>query len=226
MIEEYKVIYQGSESEITEKRSRFIATIHPVDTEESALEFIEKIKKTYWNATHNCYAYTIGINHELKRCSDDGEPSGTAGKPMLDVLLGDDIHNVAVVVTRYFGGTLLGTGGLIRAYQAAVKEGLSHAMITNKILGNKLLIHTNYNEIGKLQYTASQMDLNILETNYTDIVSMLLLVPDNKMSAFIKKWSTVTNGKEQIINQGKVYFANINKEIIVFDLQESTSKTI
>lgn len=218
MVDEYKVIYQGNVSEIIEKKSRFIATIHPIETEESALEFIEKIKKLNWNASHNCFAYTIGMHHEIKRCSDDGEPSGTAGKPMLDVLLGENIHNVVVVVTRYFGGTLLGTGGLIRAYQGAVKEGLTHAIIADKILGNKLLIETNYNEIGKLQYTASQMELNILKTDYTDIVSVLIIVPDNQLVTFTKKWTTITSGKEQIINQGKVYFAIINKEVIVFDL--------
>ncbi|ROR30355.1 putative YigZ family protein [Mobilisporobacter senegalensis] len=226
MKEEYKVIYQGSESEISEKKSRFIASIGPVDSEEDANIFIEKIKKNHWNATHNCFAYTIGMNHELTRCSDDGEPSGTAGKPMLDILLGEDIHNIVVVVTRYFGGTLLGTGGLIRAYQGAVKEGLTHALIVNKMLGNKLLICTNYNEIGKLQYISSQMELYILDTDYADMVHVTLLVPDNKLTAFIKKWTTVTNGKEQITNQGKVYFTIVEKEVIVFDLQEATSKTI
>lgn len=226
MIEEYKAIYQGNQSEIIEKKSRFIATTHPVESEESALRFIEKIKKSNWNASHNCFAYTIGVNHEIKRCSDDGEPSGTAGKPMLDILLGENIHNVAVVVTRYFGGTLLGTGGLIRAYQSAVKEGLKQAIIVDKILGNKLLIQTNYNEIGKLQYTASQMELNILKTDYTDVVSAFIIVPENQLATFTRKWATITNGKEQVVNQGKVYFAIINKEVIVFDLHESTSKTI
>ena len=95
-----------------EKKSRFIATVVPVETEEEALAFIESMRKKYWNATHNCFAYSIGERQEILRCSDDGEPSGTAGKPMLDVLIGEELHNVAVVVTRYFGGTLLGTGAL------------------------------------------------------------------------------------------------------------------
>lgn len=218
MKDEYKVVYQGSECEIAEKKSRFIASICPVTSEEEADNFIEKIKKKHWNASHNCYAYTLGENHELTRCSDDGEPSGTAGKPMLDVLLGEDIHDVAAVVTRYFGGTLLGTGGLIRAYQASVKKGLTQAVIIHKILGNKLLIKTNYNEIGSLQYIVSQMELNILSTDYSDVVDTVLLVPDDKLAAFTKRWTNVTNGREQIIDQGRVYFAAANKDVIVSEL--------
>ena len=121
----YKVVYAGGEGEIIEKKSRFIATVRPVECEEEAAAFIGAIKKQYWDATHNCSAFTIGRNHELTRCSDDGEPSGTAGRPMLDVLLREDIHNAAVVVTRYFGGTLLGTGGLVRAYQKSTQAGLA-----------------------------------------------------------------------------------------------------
>ena len=109
----YKTVYKGGTGEIEEKKSRFIASIEPVTSEEEAVAFFNKKKKEYWDARHNCTAFTIGEKHENTRCSDDGEPSGTAGRPMLDVLLREDIHNVAVVVTRYFGGTLLGTGGLV-----------------------------------------------------------------------------------------------------------------
>lgn len=103
MLERYKTVYRGKEGEIIEKKSRFIATVRLVETEEEALAFIEEMKKKYWNATHNCFAYVIGERRECVRCSDDGEPSGTAGKPMLDVLLGEELYNTAVVVTRYFG---------------------------------------------------------------------------------------------------------------------------
>lgn len=133
MLSQYKTVYKGGEGEIVEKKSRFIATVVPVHSEEEALKFVEAMKKKYWNATHNCYAYVIGENHELQRYSDDGEPGGTAGKPMLDVLIGEEIHNAAIVVTRYFGGTLLGTGGLVRAYSAAAKQGLASSVIITKI---------------------------------------------------------------------------------------------
>ena len=118
MLEKYKVVYKGGQDEIIEKKSRFIATVAPVESEEKALAFIEAMKKKYWDARHNCFAYVIGERGQLAGCSDDGEPSQTAGKPMLDVLLGEEIRNIVVVVTRYFGGTLLGTGGLVRAYKS------------------------------------------------------------------------------------------------------------
>ena len=106
----FKIVYKGGEGEIVEKKSRFIAYVKPVDTEEEAAAFIEEIKKKNWDARHNCAAAVIGKNNEFTRCNDDGEPAGTAGKPMLEVLLGEGVHNVAVVVTRYFGGILLGIG--------------------------------------------------------------------------------------------------------------------
>ena len=112
-----KTVYAGGEGEIVEKKSRFIATVRPVSSEEEAVAFINEMKKKYWDARHNCSAFVIGDRQEISRCSDDGEPAQTAGRPMLDVLLKEEIHNVCVVVTRYFGGTLLGTGGLVRAYQ-------------------------------------------------------------------------------------------------------------
>ena len=116
MDREDRTVYEGGQGEIIEKKSRFIATVKPVKTEEEALEFIESLKKKYWDATHNCFAYIISGGTPLKRCSDDGEPSGTAGRPMLDVLEGESLSDVAVAVTRYFGGTLLATAGLVRAH--------------------------------------------------------------------------------------------------------------
>ncbi|WP_304943980.1 IMPACT family protein, partial [Vallitalea guaymasensis] len=116
MVEKYLTIFEDNEAELVEKKSRFIATIKHVETEEEIKDFLEGIRKKYWNATHNVFAYTIGLKQPLERCSDDGEPSGTAGMPILEVIRGSKLHNVIVVVTRYFGGTLLGTGGLVRAY--------------------------------------------------------------------------------------------------------------
>ena len=131
MQKEYKIVENGGEGEIIEKKSRFISTVRPVADEEEALAFIDEMRKKYWNASHNCYAYVIGEHKDtmIMRCSDDGEPGQTAGKPMLDVLLGENLRNTAVVVTRYFGGTLLGTGGLVRAYSKAVQEGLNNSEV-------------------------------------------------------------------------------------------------
>ena len=126
---EWLTLYKGGIGEYEEKKSRFIATLEPVSSEEAATEFIASIKKKYWDARHNCSAFVIGSGGEKTRCSDDGEPSGTAGRPMLNVLVGEHITNACVVVTRYFGGTLLGTGGLVRAYSGSAKQGIEKSGI-------------------------------------------------------------------------------------------------
>ena len=195
MLPEYRTIYRGGEDEIVEKKSRFIATVVPVNTEEEALEFVEKTRKKYWDARHNCFAYIIGERGQLQRCSDDGEPNGTAGKPMLDVLLGNELRNVAVVVTRYFGGTLLGTGGLVRAYSAAVQEGLKESLIIEKFLCRRVRMSMDYTMLGKMQYLAAKLNLMILDTLYTEGVEMQLLVPDTQYAAFIKEVTEASNGK-------------------------------
>lgn len=178
-MEQYKTVLEGGTGEIIEKKSRFIATVRPVRNEEEALAFLEEMRKQYWDARHNCYAYSVGRNREYTRCSDDGEPSGTAGRPMLDVILGEDIYNIAVVVTRYFGGVLLWTGGLVRAYSKAVQEGLSESLLIEKKKGISLKITTDYTGIGKIQYIAGERQIPILDSEYTDKVVLKLLVPNS-----------------------------------------------
>ena len=179
----YKTVYQGGVGEIEEKKSRFIASVEPVSSEEEAIAFFNKKKKEYWDARHNCTAFTIGAKHENTRCNDDGEPSGTAGRPMLDVLLREDIHNVAVVVTRYFGGTLLGTGGLVRAYQKSVQEGLANSVIITRQQGAKMMIRTDYTNLGKIQYLLAGAGITILDTEYTDGVCIHTMVPSEQLAA-------------------------------------------
>lgn len=217
MASEYKVVYAGGEGEITEKKSRFIATVKPVRSEEEALLFIESMRKKYWNARHNCFAYVIGAHSELQRFSDDGEPGGTAGKPMLEVLLGEGLHDVAVVVTRYFGGILLGTGGLVRAYQAAVKEGIAASTIIAKIQGYKLTIGTDYTGLGKIQYILGQRGISILSAEYTDSVKLECMVPDGECKAVTDEITEGTSG-QAVIEVGDVcYFAEIDGKIALFE---------
>ena len=217
MPEEYKTLLEGGVGEVTEKKSRFIATAMPVNSEEEAVLFIESIKKKYWDARHNCSAFVVGRNHELKRCSDDGEPSQTAGKPILDVLLAEDIHNAVIVVTRYFGGTVLGTGGLVRAYTKAAKEGLLNSKVITKHMGLCLTVDTDYNGIGKLQYLCGQMDITILDIQYTDRVGMELLVPWAQVGGLKKKIIEATSGKAGLIDGSQVWFGKVGNEIKVFD---------
>ena len=146
----YRVLLEGGEGEYVEKKSRFIATLRKCESEEEAARFVEEMKKKYWDARHNCHAFIIGDRGELTRCSDDGEPSGTAGRPMLEVLTGAELRNAAVVVTRYFGGVLLGTGGLVRAYTQAVKEGLKNCKAGRMCYGHLVRITTDYVWIGRI----------------------------------------------------------------------------
>lgn len=195
MNQQYKILYDGGTGEITEKKSRFIATTLPVECEAEAVAFIEGKRKQYWDASHNCFAYVIGEQNQIQRCSDDGEPAQTAGRPMLDVLLGEEIHNICVVVTRYFGGTLLGTGGLVRAYSGAVKEGLKQSCIMEKCPGKQLTVTTDYQGIGKIQYILAQKGILPQNTEYGEQVSVNLLVPIGQVNAVKKEITEATNGR-------------------------------
>ena len=218
MLSQYRTVYLGSEAEIVEKKSRFIVTVKPVRTEEEAIAFIEGIKKKYWNATHNCSAYVIGDHFQIQRCSDDGEPSGTAGKPMLDVLLGEELHDTAVVVTRYFGGTLLGTGGLVRAYQASTKAGLEASTVITKMYGHKVSIETDYTGLGKIQYILGQRGITILNSEYTDKVFLEVLLPDTEVKSIMSEVTEGTNGQAVIEIIKECYFANVNDEMKIFEV--------
>ena len=203
-------MYQGGEGEIVEKKSRFIATVAPVRTEEEALSFIEAVRKKYWDARHNCFAYVIGERNESARCSDDGEPQGTAGKPMLDVLIGNRLHNTAVVVTRYFGGVLLGTGGLVRAYSAAVKEGIASSVIITRIRGVKLEISTDYTGLGKIQYILGQRGIRILNSEYTDAVRLEVLLAEEVKEQVKAEITEGTNGQAGLNETEALWFAEID----------------
>lgn len=202
---EYKTIAGECSGEITEKKSRFIATLCPVETEEAALEFIARMKKNYWDARHNCSAYIIGTDKPLERCNDDGEPSRSAGMPMLDILKGSDLHNVVVVVTRYFGGILLGVGGLVRAYQEAVRAGINNGTVITKRLVNEVRITTDYNGYGRLSYFAETGSLFIKSSDFTDTVNVVLLLDDTELGSLTKKMTEVTSGRCKIENLGKVW---------------------
>ena len=163
------------------------------------------------------FAFTIGKNHELTRCSDDGEPAQTAGRPMLDVLLGEDVHNMCVIVTRYFGGTLLGTGGLVRAYSGAVKEGLEMSEIVEKYRAFEMTVGTDYTGVGKIQYILGQDGITILDSIYTDKVEFKLLVPVAQYDGLAKKITEGTSGGAKIEKGDEIWYGLLNKEVILFE---------
>lgn len=206
--EPYRVVVEDGQGELVEKKSRFIATVKRVESEEEAAGFIEAVKKKHWDASHNCSAFVVG---SLTRCSDDGEPSGTAGRPMLEVLLGEKLKNVAVVVTRYFGGTLLGTGGLVRAYSQAVKEGLKNCVIGTMRAGVRMAVETDYNGVGRILYLLSSRGLEPQNSEYTDKVKLELLFPAEWKEELTKEFTEATAGRAVIEVLEELYY--VDKEV-------------
>ena len=193
----YHTVYRGGLGEIVEKKSRFIAED--------------------WDARHHCWAYVLGRNPSAERMSDDGEPAGTAGKPILEVIRGRQITDVLVIVTRYFGGTLLGTGGLVRAYTASAAEGLKHSEIITRFHGFKLRIAADYTSLGKIQYLLAQRKICILESVYTDKVELIVLVPDEEEGALFKEIMDGTNGQAVLEKEQECWFAQTENGIQIWN---------
>lgn len=210
-LQTYRVLLEGGEGEIVEKKSRFIATVRRVESEEEAVRFIEEMKKKYWDARHNCSAFVIGSRAELTRCSDDGEPSGTAGRPMLEVLLGEGIRNIAVVVTRYFGGVLLGTGGLVRAYTQAVKAGLENCSVGSVVHGYEILLNTDYNGIGKVLYILGQHGIEPVDSDYGVDVTLQIRICSDITQRLHKELIEATSGKIGWEQLDELYFVDKEK---------------
>lgn len=193
-----KIVYRGASAELTEKKSRFIADVAPVRSEAEAYAFIDGIKKKYWDCRHNCSAFVIGQDPPLTRCSDDGEPAGTAGRPMLEMLLAEGITDVCVVVSRYFGGTLLGTGGLIRAYTGAAKLGIEASTVAERMDGCILSAAISYDLIGKIQYNAAELGLTEISSDYGERVTLRYLVAAPDLDRAKKRFTEVSCGKALI----------------------------
>lgn len=202
----YKIVYRQGTGEIVEKKSRFIANVAPANSEEEAAAFIESIRKKYYDARHNCPAFVIGRNRELTRCSDDGEPSGTAGKPVLEVLNGAELTNTVIVVTRYFGGTLLGTGGLVRAYTEAAKAGLDNAGIATMRYGVSVSVKADYTDLGKIQYLLGNNGIPVLDSRYTDKVELIVRVPLEASDSLVKELTESTGARAVIEYLEKGYY--------------------
>ena len=204
----WRVLLEGGTGEYEEKKSRFIATVRRCESEEEASAFIEEKKKKYWDARHNCSAFVLGSRGELTRCSDDGEPGGTAGRPMLEVLLGEEIRNVAVVVTRYFGGVLLGTGGLVRAYTRAVKEGLKNCTFGRMRYGWDIRITTDYNGIGKIQYLLGNAGIEPVSAEYAEQVTLRVTAAAEDARRLEKEITEATAGRAGFEKLQELYFVD------------------
>ncbi|WMJ81214.1 YigZ family protein [Clostridium sp. MB40-C1] len=208
----YLTIKSEAISEFEERKSTFIGHAKRVYTENEAREFIDKIKTEHREATHNVYAYVIGENMGIQRYTDDGEPQGTAGVPMLDVIKKKGITDVVVVVTRYFGGILLGTGGLVRAYSKGASSAIDEAGVVEKVEGSQIHIKIDYDLLGKVQYVCSQNEWHIEDTEYTDRVCLKILSPVDNIENIKSKIIETTAGKcEFKLDDKKFYFKLENR---------------
>ncbi|WP_018752962.1 YigZ family protein [Paenibacillus sanguinis] len=206
MLEKYKTVRQAGEKEIVIKKSRFIGHVKPVETEADAILFIEEIKKKHWNATHNCSAYMIGERDEIQKQSDDGEPSGTAGKPILEVIRNQGLKNVAIVVTRYFGGIMLGAGGLIRAYTDGAVAAIEAGEAVTQMLHQEVYVELDYTWLGKVENELRSRNIRTGETMFTEKVILCCLPFHQEAKAFID-WMTDLTGGQAVITEGdRVYF--------------------
>ena len=175
MLEQYRTVRSSGSLEVVIRKSRFIGHVMPVENEDEAVSFIEDIKKKHWNATHNCSAYTLGERDEIQRQSDDGEPSGTAGKPILEVIRNQGVKNVAIVVTRYFGGIMLGAGGLIRAYTDGAVLALEAGEVITRVLRRAVFVEIDYTWLGKVENELRGRGTKTGETLFTDKVTLTCL---------------------------------------------------
>ncbi|MGL5417112.1 MAG: YigZ family protein [Clostridium sp.] len=208
----YITIRNYGEDRFEEKKSEFIGYAKRVQNEEEAKEFIAEIKNMHKQARHNCFAYVIGENYGIQRYSDDGEPQGTAGIPILEVMKKSNITDCAVVVTRYFGGILLGAGGLTRAYTKGASIALKAGGIVEKVEGCKLSIEVPYDLLGKMQHVCGQQEWYIEDVEYTDKVVIYIYAEIINLEKMIEEFTQITNGKAIIKETEKeIYFKENNR---------------
>lgn len=210
----YKTILEEGCGELVEKKSRFLAEVIPANSPKEAEELVNRHRKKYYDARHHCFCYILGEKSETMRASDDGEPQGTAGYPMLDVLKGAGITNAAAVVTRYFGGTLLGTGGLVRAYSGALREALKNAKIIEKNSGAELKVSCDYACSGKIQYYIQQEAIPLEDIQYAEQVSFLVMVPDEQEEGFCVKIAELSGGKAKTEELKRTAYAVLDGKVI------------
>ena len=212
MLQKYRTITEDNQHEVEIKKSRFICFLKRIETEEEAKAFIQQIKKEHWKANHNCSAFVLGDHHEIQRSSDDGEPSGTAGVPMLEVMKKNDLINVCAVVTRYFGGTKLGAGGLIRAYSGSVAQAIVHTGIVEGRLQQEVFVQLDYSNWGKMENFIASENLAVKDTQFTDRVVVTCMVDENQVADFEAQVTDLLNGQVSFTTGEVTYHEQIIQE--------------
>ncbi|MDT2612577.1 YigZ family protein [Enterococcus dongliensis] len=211
MLQNYRTIKKDHQHEIEIKKSRFICFLKRITSEEEAKAFIQQIKKDHWKANHNCSAFVLGDRNEIQRSSDDGEPSGTAGVPMLEVLKKNDLINVCAVVTRYFGGTKLGAGGLIRAYSGAVSQAIAEIGIVEGRLQQEIFVQLDYPNWGKMENFLTNAQIAVKDTQFTDQVIVTCLVDENQRISFETQVTDLLNGQVHFETGEMMYHEQIQE---------------
>ncbi|EMJ4494299.1 YigZ family protein [Clostridioides difficile] len=211
----YRTLHEFGMDEVTIEKSVFIGYAKPIKSEEEALEFINEIKKKHKDATHNVWAYTVGKNMNIQRYSDDGEPQGTAGIPTLEVIKKEDLRDVAVVVTRYFGGTKLGAGGLVRAYTKGAKLGLEAGKIIYKVMYQEVKVKIDYTQLGKVQNELMNLGYFIKDTVYEDNVEIVVYSRLEDVEKLSEKMIDITSGTGKIVLGEEFYLSEQNGEILI-----------
>lgn len=204
-MENYRTILENGIFEMEIKKSRFICHLKRVETEEEAQTFIDEIKKEHWKATHNCSAYTIGMNDDIQKANDDGEPSGTAGVPMLEIFLKRELKNIAAVVTRYYGGVKLGAGGLIRAYGGSVNEGINAIGVVERRLQRLMDVTVSYSQSGQLEHSLREADYPIQDISYTENITYHCVIPVEDEEKFREDIANWTSAQAQVEKKEKAW---------------------
>lgn len=212
----YITVLYEAQVQIIQKKSKFICHIRQVKTEEEALDYINSLKKKYYDANHHCYAYCVGLgDHQVERFNDDREPSGIAGKPILEVLKGSAMKNIVAVVIRYFGGVLLGTGGLIKAYTDATHTALEECITYENYLCEKVDLIIDYSLLPKINYLLHKNNQMVYDTVFSEKVTMALFLSIETSTSIKNEFIEISNGQCSIHSDGNYYVGIIDKEIIV-----------
>lgn len=211
----YKTLHEYGDDEIIIEKSTFIGYAKPIKTEEEAVEFVNEIKKKHKDATHNVWAYTVGKSMNIQRYSDDGEPQGTAGIPTLEVIKKEDLRDVVVVVTRYFGGIKLGAGGLVRAYTKGAKIGIDAAKVIEKVMYQEVKIKIDYTQLGRVQNEIMNMGYFIKDTIYEDNVEIIVYSRLDEVKTITDKIIDATSATAEIVLGEEFYLSEKDGQIIL-----------
>ncbi|MEG0050899.1 MAG: YigZ family protein [Terrisporobacter sp.] len=203
----YKTLHQYGVGEYIVEKSTFIGYSKPIKTEEEAIEFVNEIKKKHKDATHNVWAYTVGENMNIQRYSDDGEPQGTAGIPTLEVIKKEDLRNVVVVVTRYFGGIKLGAGGLVRAYTKGAKVGIESGIVIEKVKYTEVKIKIDYNLLGKIQNEIMSLGFNVKDTIYGENVEIIVYCKNEDIESLSSRITDITSATAHISLENEYFLS-------------------